>query len=201
MHEYRVTMVDLYGFGATPHPENPLTLDDYAQAIIDIIRYYKMSYVVLVGHSFGGKVALRTARKYGQFIEKLVLIDASGIKPRRTISYYAAVMRYKILKKLGKPAANCGSADYNAAKGYMRATFVKVVNTHLDKELPCITLPTLIIWGSSDTETPLYMGRKLARRLCNAKLVVLKGAGHFSYIDKYALCLAHIKGFIGGLNG
>lgn len=199
--EYRITLVDLYGFGETPHPDKPLQLDDYAAAVVALIRNYKMSSVVLVGHSFGGKVALSIARKYGLLIDKIVLIDASGLRPRRGLGYYCKTFLYKARRRLGISSGKAGSADYRAASGYLRRTFVNIVNTHLDNQLMYITLPTLIIWGSADTETPLYMGKRLARRLPHGRLVVLEGAGHFAYLDRYAECLAHIKKFIGGENG
>lgn len=201
MDEYRVTLVDLYGFGDTPHPDKPLTLEDFAASVVELIRHYKMTSVVLVGHSFGGKVALQTARKYGLLIDKIVLIDASGLRPRRGLRYYLKIFLYKLRRKLGISMGRAGSADYRAASGYLRQTFVNIVNTHLDKELSCITLPALVVWGSADTETPLYMGKKLAKRLPRGSLAVLDGGGHFSYLDRYAECLAHIKKFIGGENG
>jgi len=198
--EYRVTLVDLYGFGATPHPDRQLNLSDYADAVAALIRSYKMTSVILVGHSFGGKIALCLARKYGAMIDKMVLIDASGIRPKRSLRFYYRVILYKIRKKLGLITASDehGSRDYRAAKGHLRDTFVSVVNTHLDKELRYITLPVLLLWGAEDKETPVYMARRLKNRLSGAKLFVMEGAGHFSYIDKYAECLALVKKFIGG---
>ncbi|MDD3946522.1 MAG: alpha/beta hydrolase [Clostridia bacterium] len=199
--EYRVTQVDLYGFGDTPHPDKALILDDFAEAVVALIRFYKMTSVVLVGHSFGGKVALWTARKYGMLIDRIVLIDASGMRPRRGLRYCYKVLLYKFRKNVGLSTRLSGSADYREAKGYQKQTFVNIVNTHLDKELSYITLPALLLWGANDADTPLYMGRKMARRLVRGRLIVLKGAGHFSYLDQYAECLAHIKAFIGGANG
>ena len=198
--EYRVTLVDLYGFGETPHPDKKLRLSDYADSVAELIRRYKMSSVVLVGHSFGGKVALCLARRYGALIDKMVLIDASGIRPKRSLKFHIRVILYKIRKKLGlvTPSDEHGSKDYRAAKGRLRDTFVSVVNTHLDRDLHYITLPVLLIWGAEDKETPLYMAKKLKRRLAHAILFVIENAGHFPYADQYAECLALIKKFVGG---
>ncbi len=198
--EYRVTLVDLFGFGATPHPDRKIGLSDYADSVAELIRQYRMSSVILVGHSFGGKVALCLARKYGSLIDKMVLIDASGIRPKRSLIFHIRVVFYKIRKKLGlvTPSDEHGSKDYRLAKGRLRDTFVSVVNTHLDRELHYITLPVLLLWGADDKETPLYMARKLKKHLAGARLVVIENAGHFPFIDQYAESLAHIKKFIGG---
>jgi pimeloyl-ACP methyl ester carboxylesterase len=196
--EYRVTLVDMYGFGETPHPDKPLNLEDYGEAIVALIRHYKMASVVLVGHSFGGKVALWVSRKHGSFIDRVVLINSSGIRPRLKLRVRIRIFLYKLRKKLGLTTENFGSPDYHSAEGYLKHTFLNVVNTHLNRELSKITLPVLIIWGSEDRETPLYMAKKLEARLPNAKLAVLEGAGHFCYLDRYAECLALIKRFIGG---
>jgi pimeloyl-ACP methyl ester carboxylesterase len=73
-------------------------------------------------------------------------------------------------------------ADY-ANAGEMRSTFVKIVNEDLSSSLPGITAPTLVIWGSKDEETPIWMGKKIAQDIPDAALVVLEGAGHYSYLD------------------
>ena len=67
----------------------------------------------------------------------------------------------------------------------MRETFVKVVNLDLTELLDKIRNETLLIWGSEDTSAPLWMGRLMEKRMKNAGLAVIEGAGHFSYIDDY----------------
>lgn len=180
--EYRVTLVDFYGFGQTPHPDYPLTLDDFVKSIVDIINHYKMKSVSVIAHSFGGRVALKLAYKYGYMLDKLALIDSAGIKPRRGLKYYCRLYRHKLLKLLKIPH-QAGSEDYRKLSPLQRKTFVNIVNEDLSGILDKITLPTLIIWGNKDKETPIYMARKLNRKIRGSGLVVLKNAAHYSYLD------------------
>lgn len=195
--EFRVSALDLYGFGQTPHPDHPLTLRNYAEGVVDFLNEQKMQNVILIGHSFGGKVALEIARRWGHLIDKVVLLDASGMKPRRGIRYRLRILKYKISKRLGISIKNMGSSDYRALSGVMKRTFINVVNTHLDKELKYITPPVLLVWGRKDKDTPLYMAKRMLRRLPNARLVVTDG-GHFAYLEQRAETLSAVKNFLGG---
>ena len=91
-----------------------------------------------------------------------------------------------------------GSADYQALSGAMRATFVKVVNQDLSGELSKIKNATLLIWGTEDRDTPLYMAEKMEKRIADSGLVRLEGAGHFSYLDQYPKFCAVLRAFLSG---
>lgn len=188
-------MVDFYGFGNTPHPDYALTLDDYVKAIVDLINHYKMKSVSIVGHSFGGRVALKIASRYGYMLERMVLIDSAGIKPRRTLKYYYKLYRHKLLKLLKIPHT-AGSQDYRNLSPVMRKTFVNIVNENLSPLLSKITVPTLIIWGNKDKETPIYMARKFNKKIIGSGLVVLKNAGHYSYLEQPLKVLLILKSFM-----
>lgn len=190
-----MTLVDFYGFGLTPHPDTPLTVDDYALSVVNLIRYYKMENVTLVCHSFGGRVGIKIAAKYGYLLNKLILVDSAGIKPRRGAIYYAKIFRHKILTKLKIPH-EAGSDDYKKMSGTMRETFKNVVNEDLSGLLARITVPALIIWGNKDEDTPIYMARKLKKRLANSELIVFEGCGHFAYVERHGLFCKIVKCFL-----
>ena len=197
-NEFSVTLVDLYGFGATPHPDRPLSLDDYANGVIDIIEESCGDDVILIGHSFGGRVAMRVAARCDR-VAALVLIDSAGVPPRRGIKYHARVLNYKIKKKLGLRTSNAGSDDYAKLSGAMKGTFVRIVNESNLPDCEKITVPVLLLWGSEDKDTPLYMCKKLKTRLLGAEAVVIKGAGHFSYLEKPEFSRRVIRAFLKGL--
>ena len=89
-----------------------------------------------------------------------------------------------------------GSADYKALDGVMKETFVKVVNENLYSHFKKIAMPTLILWGEKDKETPLYMAKKLKRIIKNSSLYVIKGTGHFSYLERPDIFVAALKCFV-----
>lgn len=194
---HRVTLVDFYGFGDTPEPSKPFNLDDCARAVGQIIRNKCMSGAVVVGHSFGGRVAVRLARMYPSYVEKLVLIDSAGLRPRRKLSYYLKVLFHKLSVKLGGKGLK-GSPDYMALSPVMKKSFVNIVNDYTNKDLRYISAPTLIVWGSEDKETPLYMARKFKRGIKKSVLKIFKGAGHYAYLDRFIETNALLRTYIDG---
>lgn len=190
---FRVIIPDMYGFGGTPHPSYPLTLDDYAEGVRDLICKCGAEDVVLVGHSFGGRVAMRIAAK-DPIVAGIVLIDSAGVPPRRGLSYYLKVVAYKIGKKLHLKHLPKGSVDYAALSSVMKKTFVNVVNESNLTDARRITIPTLLIWGREDKDTPLYMCKKLKKSIRDSEVILLEG-GHFAYLSNAGLVTSLIRAF------
>ena len=190
-----MTLVDFYGFGETPPLPYPAYVGDYAKSIADLIRFYKMSSAYVVGHSFGGRVAIRLASEYGYLLDGLVLVDSAGIKPRRGLKYYFKVGTHKLLTKL-KLKHTAGSEDYRKLSGVMKETFKNVVNEDQTRELNKITLPTLIVWGDKDKDTPIYMAKRISRNIKNSSLVIFKGEGHFAYLYRNKAFTAILLNFL-----
>ena len=157
-------------------------MEDYAKAVVEIINHYKMDKVILVAHSFGGRVAIRLASRYGYLLDKIVLCDSAGVLPRRGLRYYGKVYWHRLLTKMGV-SHESGSEDYRKLSDLDKQTFKNIVNEDLTPELRKITLPTLLIWGNEDRDTPIYMAKKLRKKIANSALVVFKNAGHFAYLD------------------
>jgi pimeloyl-ACP methyl ester carboxylesterase len=190
-----VFAVDLPGFGETALPPAPWGVADYAdwtRALMDELGLERPN---IVGHSNGGRIAIHLATHHPERVDKLILVDAAGIRPKRGLRYYRRVGMAKTAKHaarlLGRPGralqrrviARTASSDY-ANAGPLRPTFVKLVNEDLTPLLPRIRASTLLIWGDQDDATPLSDGQTMERLIPDAGLVVLKGAGHFSYIDQ-----------------
>jgi pimeloyl-ACP methyl ester carboxylesterase len=190
-----VTAPDFPGFGETVLPPAPWGVGDYAdwtRALMDVLGLERPS---IVAHSLGGRVTIHLASHHPERVDKLILVDAAGIKPRRGLRYYRRVAIAKTAKHaarfLGSPGrrlqqrvfARTASSDY-ANAGPLRPTFVKVVNEDLTPLLSRIQASTLLIWGDTDTATPVTDGQTMERLIPDAGLVVFEGAGHYSYIDQ-----------------
>ncbi len=205
----RAVALEFPGFGESGDPPRPFSVAEYAAVTKAFMQELALEKPDVVCHSFGGRVTIYLAGEEPSLFSRLVLIDAAGIRPRRGLRYYIRTLTYKAGKQLAKmqwfdrishfseKRANAGSADYRALKtDTMRATFIKVVNQDLSARLPRIANPTLIIWGSEDTSTPLYMAKRMEKEIPDAGLVVLEGAGHFSYADQYATFCAVLRAFL-----
>ena len=66
----------------------------------------------------------------------------------------------------------------------MKKTFVKVINLYLTDLYERFRSSTLLIWGDDDSETPLWMGREMEKRIPDAGLVILEGGTHFAYLEQ-----------------
>ena len=196
--KYLAVAPDMPGFGGSDEPPEPWDVNRYADFILRFIEPYKPQSVILIGHSFGGRVILKlTERKLPFEIKKIILIDAAGIKPKKTLKQKISLICYKIgravlsfapvkamfpdaLENLRKKR---GSADYQSATPVMRQTLVKVVNEDLKHTLPNIKAPTLLIWGTADTATPLSDAELMEKLIPDAGLVKVQGAGHYSFLE------------------
>ncbi|MDR1671718.1 MAG: alpha/beta hydrolase, partial [Alistipes sp.] len=86
--------------------------------------------------------------------------------------------------------------DYNAASPVMRGTMSKVVNEDLRRFMPLIQAPTLLVWGSEDTATPIGDAKIMERLIPDAGLVTFPGAGHYSFLDRPAQFAAVLDSFL-----
>lgn len=185
-----VITLDFPGFGGSDMPLGNWGIEDYALCVEALVKALKIRQAVLVGHSFGGRVALCLSDR--EWVKSMVLVDSAGLKPRFSLKKEIRIRRYKRAQKAGKDVSNFGSPDYLALTPPMKSIFVRVVNTYLDDKLASISCPVLIIWGKKDRETPPYMARRFKRRIKGSVLIYLDG-GHFAYVEdqlKFDLILA-----------
>lgn len=200
-NNYSVINLDFPGFGNSDLPGADFTLDDYEKIIVEMLEYLHLEKVNVVAHSFGGRVALLLASSTN-YVDKLVLVDSAGIKPKFSITKFFRQKRYKFLKFLAKKGiikrdlSNFGSEDYRALPDQLKPIFVRIVSRDLTECLGKIKCPTLIIWGEKDTSTPLYMARKMNKKIADSGLVVFKNAGHFSYLDNHDDFLIIVDNFL-----
>ena len=199
-NNYKVTLLDFYGFGLTPQIYRPLRVDDYVLGVVELINNYNLKKINIICHSFGGRVAIKLATGYSDLIDKIIFIDSAGVKPRRGIKYFIKIFQAKIYKKFNVSKV-IGSEDYIKLNVIQKETFKNIVNENLSKYLKSIKNETLLVWGDKDKDTPIYMGRKFNRKIKNSKLIVFKGCGHFAYIERHVVfCKIIVKFLSGGIN-
>lgn len=147
---------------------------------------------VLIGHSFGGRIAIKYATRYPEKIEKLILTGAAGIKHPLTLRQRIIF----IIAKLGKmllslPMINifnkyarsflykaAKEKDYNAASPKMKEVMKNVIKENLFTKLNQIKTPTLLIWGKSDRSTPLSDGKIMHDKIEGSEMTVIDYANH-----------------------
>ena len=182
---FRITILDFPGFGESEEPKEAWTIEDYELMLEEFLKKVNVKKPIVIGHSFGGRVAIRYSARNP--ISKLVLFGSPCIRIQEELS-----LGVKILKKLKTlPGLNdlgeymkkfIGSRDYKAASPIMRQTLVNVVNEDLSKFAREIEEPTLLIWGTNDTEAPLNEAKELEKIMLDAALITLPGT-HYAYLE------------------
>ena len=199
-NNFRVTIIDFPGFGESEEPKASWTIDDYSNMLEILVKELKIKKPVIMGHSFGGRVAIRYSANNS--IEKLVLFGSPCVRLQKKLP-----LKVKILKKLKTlPGMNnfgeymkkyIGSRDYKAASPIMRETLVNTVNEDLSDYASKIEEPTLLIWGENDTEAILDEAKMLENILPDGALIVLPGT-HYAYLENINQVLNILDAFLNG---
>ena len=190
---YRVWMIDFPGFGGSPKPSFDWSIYDYADFIREFIKEFNIKDPVVMGHSFGGRVAILLEA------QKLILVDAAGLEIKNLKATIGGLIFDKMgfMKKyIPTNLKNLfGSADYKSA-GNMRKIFVKVVNQDLSKEMTEVKCPTLIIWGEKDRVLPISQAKMINQLIRDSEIRVVWGADHWPHLSRQKEFLEILEEYI-----
>jgi pimeloyl-ACP methyl ester carboxylesterase len=172
------------GFGTADPPPEAWGTAEYAELVADAIRPFAP--LVIVGHSFGGRVAVRLAATYPELVSSLVLTGVPLVRltPASKAALSYRIVRWLAARKLVSASAmeaqrrKHGSTDYRNASGVMRDVLVRTVNEDYRDDLARITAPVRMVWGENDTAAPADAGRAASDLLATATFTVIPGAGH-----------------------
>jgi len=206
---FRVTAFDFPGHGNSDPPPSTWNVDRFVEFTLDVMAQLSVEHPSIIAHSFGGRVAIKLAAARPDAVDRLVLVDSAGVPPPRTagraLRRAASTFANAAGRRFGRPGQTIrraivrriASPDYLDA-GPLRNTFLAVVNEDLRSSLVHVACPTLLVWGESDADTPLADARTMARLIPDARLLVLKNAGHFSYLDQYGRFRLAVIPFLNG---
>jgi len=187
-----VLILDLPGFGITPSPDRSWSRDDYINWIFQRVSKKNWPSFNLLGHSFGGGLAVKIAATFPEKVERLILCAPAIIK-RKSIKvhlfYLIASFGKKIFSfpglKIFYPLAEkliyklAGARDYYLAEGVMKETMKKIGKEEdLEMLLEKIKILTLILWGKKDDVLPLKDAYKIKEKIKNSKLQIIPKARH-----------------------
>jgi pimeloyl-ACP methyl ester carboxylesterase len=196
---FKVFVPDLPGFGVEKEPPFPWSISDY----VDWVKKYceKISQIngefiepfFLLGHSFGGRIAIKFAMKYPEKLKGLILVASAGITPRpkMKITFFTFISKVgnlifslPILEIFREPIRKLvyiltNARDYYFLQGkVMKETFKKTIEENLTPYLSQIKMPTLIIWGDKDAMVPISDAYKMNKEISNSTLKIIPGGKH-----------------------
>jgi pimeloyl-ACP methyl ester carboxylesterase len=193
-HTHQVHLLDLPGFGEAPPPPSTWNTIDYTDLVQQFVLDRLPGRVILVGHSFGGRVSVRLAARRLSPIVGLVMMGVPGL-PRPSFSRgQLRRMGIRWLRRLliaARPITGQKPIDWHTRRyaskdylnaGVLRPVFVKVVNEDLTESASAVACPTLLLWGTDDAETPPWLGRRYNELMGGrATLEWLPHKDHFLY--------------------
>ena len=192
----KVFLPDLPGFGENYPLKKTWSVDDYVEWVRDFSEKNNLSQIFLLGHSFGGAIAVKYALKYGKGIKKLFLVSPAIIRKKtfkketmkKTAKFFSflPVFLKKIIYK------NFLRSDYPLESGAMRETYLKIITQDLLDKVAKITLPTVLIWGEKDDITPFKQSLLIKSKISGAKLITLSGIYHNPHSENPKLLVEKI---------
>ncbi|XOB42287.1 MAG: alpha/beta fold hydrolase [Candidatus Nealsonbacteria bacterium] len=189
---YQVICPDLPGFGKSDTPLQSWSIANYVEWLMGFVSVLKLDKFILLGHSFGGRIAVKFSAKYGDKIKCLILCDSAGIRPKldakstaiyKMVQIGNSVFAFGFLLKIKDVLRNIlyffiKNRDYVKAKGVMKETMTKVVNEDLTSYLPKIKNKTLLIWGKKDKLVPIEYAYQFKDKIKDSRLEIIPGVGH-----------------------
>ncbi len=206
--KYKTIALDLPGFGKTEAPKEVWGLSDYAKFLSSFLVKLDIGKVkVLIGHSNGGAVAIKSVADNILDAEKLVLLSSAGIRDQQK----GKRLFLKVIAKTGKVATfwlPLSSKQKLQKKLYgtvgsdmllvpnLKETFKKTASEDVQSSAREITQPTLLIYGDNDKATPPIYGRIYHELIANSELEIIGSADHFVHTIRPEIVLKLMQDFI-----
>lgn len=204
--QFTLWLIDLPGFGKSDPPQSSWQVMDFAKLVAQFIRENDIKHPDVLGHSFGGRVAIKLASHYPDAVNRLILEDSAGIKPKKGVRSYFLYILAKFIKYLVPNIANLKvrlrhllyssiESDYETVDS-LRETFLRTIDEDLRGDMKKITNQTLLIWGENDRVVSLADGKKIYQAVPNSRLEVIEGAGHSPHLDNPDRFVYYLKDFL-----
>jgi len=188
------SLLDFPGFGGSAKPPEGWGTGEYADLVAEWMTSLPQQELVWIGHSFGGRVGIQLAARHPRLLAGMVLIASAGLQRRRSLPQRVRIAlkrtAFKIARRFVKEGPQLdwlrqrfGSRDYRSA-GALRPILNRVVSEDLSDVARRVECPTLLIYGTADTETPPEMGERLRSLIPKSELAILNGFGHLSVLSE-----------------
>ena len=197
--KYRVTIIDLPGFGLSEEPDFAYSVFDYVESLHELFNTLNINNPILIGHSFGGRLSIIYASKYPT--KKVVLFGSPCVRHGergKKNGFLEFIKKIKIFNPiLNMMKKHMGSVDYRNATPKMRDVLVKTVNQDLSENAQNISCPCLLIWGRNDEAVPISDAKELDNLINDSKLIILEGT-HYCYLENLNKVVNLVNDFLEG---
>lgn len=191
--KHQLLIPDLPAFGKSQSPKNLKEWNSikYALWLNELIKKVaKNKKIILIGHSFGGKIAARYASRYPKQVKKLFLVGPSGIPnkitqerslsliPNWIKSIFPQQIRYRLLKYTN------ASSDYLNSSPDQQKILKNTIVENISADLKKIQSPTFLFWGDMDKDAPYENHQIFLRNIKKSELITFENTGHSPFLEK-----------------
>ena len=176
--------LDLPSFGGTqPLPNNP-GVPEYSNFVKSFIDKQKLKNVTLLGHSFGGQIAVDFSLRFPKLISHLILVSPACIRKLHPGKKSQLAKAAKPLLKVLTPGLYDHIFKRIASENYLKSTptqreiLNKILYQDYSSKIKDISIPTSIIWGEKDGITTTKEAYKINEEIKVSKLEIIPGVGH-----------------------
>jgi len=194
---FMVITLDLPGFGKTSSPIIPWEIKDYNDFLLKFIDNLGLKQMILLGHSFGGRISIRFASLYPERLKYLILCASAGVRLPYTFSQFIIysfskfgnfLLSPRFLRRFKDWVRNnfymiIRQRDYRKVKGSMKETFKKIVVDDLTADLQKIKTKTLILWGEKDKSVPIKAAYIIKEKVSDSVLEIIPKASHTPHLE------------------
>jgi len=197
--DFHITILDLPGFGGSTEPSYGYTIYDYYEVLCEFLDRLKIKKPIIIGHSFGGRLSILYSAK--KEVEKVVLLASPFKRSTKKNTIKVKILKFMkkvpVIKELEHyMKTKIGSRDYRNATPMMRTILVNTVNEDLTEYLKQIEVPTILIWGSLDTEASLEDAKYAESVMKDAGLIVYEGCTHYAYLERLDQTINILNNFL-----
>jgi pimeloyl-ACP methyl ester carboxylesterase len=219
---FRVIVPDQRGFGESPAPPGPLSMDRLADDVAALLDHLRLRRIVVCGLSMGGYVAFAFARRHADRLQGIAFCDTKAAadtpearKGRADMIELVAAkgmapVAERMLPRLLAPATlqrrpevadrvrrMILRAPPDSVRGVLQGMADRPDSTPL---LPVLRCPALFVVGAQDVLSPPEEAGGMCARVPNGRLVVVPDAGHLAPVESPAVVNAALSEFLGGLS-
>jgi pimeloyl-ACP methyl ester carboxylesterase len=199
---YRVIALDLPNFGASQVTEKIITIEQYANFVAAFVAKLKLENYTLVGHSMGCQINIYGVGNKILTPQKMILLSPAGIRSshraaKKTLKLVASLVKNFVPKSYKTKFYKMIGSDYNPDLSDVHKKIIsKTLDTDVQAGASLVTIPTLIINGDADLQTPYWMAETFAREIKDAKLEIIPAGDHWVHQKSPKIIAGLIKGFV-----
>jgi esterase len=215
---HRVVALDLRNHGQSPWAAT-MGFDEMAEDVRAFMVRHDLAPAAVIGHSLGGKVAMRLALEHADHVTRLVVVDVAPVTYTHSLGQYVDAMRRVPLdgvarraevdaalgRTIGEPALRAFLLQ-NLVRddgGYRWRINLEAIAHNLPRMMAfppsarlCYPGPTLVLAGGLSHYVQDRHRPAIARLFPNAELVTIAAAGHRVHVDQPGAFLQRVGAFL-----